>query len=219
MQMSQQTMRAHTSETQLGMERSLLSSYSDRKLKTSMSYAEGKSFYRRASKLSPQKLKRFSQISQENLWDPRYLLGCKIPVGVQFDTWPVKPKGHKNKPALLRKLESFVQTEMGFLELSDKGGYNFAKFEVFQRLFEVFIMEFRTYGHLLKTIKDEYETYIEYLQKQASENRICAPSWRYWRGMPRGRGRRFTQRRFWRCRRPRPRWISWCARTRTSGPS
>ena len=31
-------------------------------------------------------------------------------------------------------------------------------------------MEFRTYGHLLKTIKDEYETYIEYLQKQASEN-------------------------------------------------
>jgi len=168
--MSQQTMRAHTSETQLGMERSLLSSYSDRKLKTSMSYAEGKSFYRRASKLSPQKLKRFSQISQENLWDPRYLLGCKIPVGVQFDTWPVKPKGHKNKPALLRKLESFVQTEMGFLELSDKGGYNFAKFEVFQRLFEVFIMEFRTYGHLLKTIKDEFETYIEYLQKQASEN-------------------------------------------------
>ena len=47
--------------------------------------------------------------------------------------------------------------------------YNYAKFEVFQRLFEVFIMEFRTYGHLLKTIKDEYETYIDYLQKQASE--------------------------------------------------
>ena len=159
--------RAHTSETQIS-ERSLLSSYSDRKLKTSMSYGEGKSFYRRASKLSPQKLKRFSQISQENLWDPRYLLGCKIPVGVQFDTWPVKPKGNKNKPALLRKLEAFVQTEMGFLDLSSKDGYNFAKFEVFQRLFEVFIMEFRTYGHLLKTIKDEYESYIDYLQKQVS---------------------------------------------------
>ena len=161
-------LRAHTSEARLSESRSsLMSSYSDRRLKTSMSYSEGKSFYRRnTSKMSPQKMKRFSQITQENLWDPRYLLGCKIPVSVQFDSWPVKNKGNKNKPALLRKLESFVQTEMSFLDLSNKEGYNFAKFEVFQRLFEVFIMEFRTYGHLLKTIKDEYENSIEYLQKQ-----------------------------------------------------
>ena len=150
----------------------------ERRLKTSMSSvsfgarpstefnlsSRDKIMFRRSSRVSPHKMKRFSQISQENLWDPRYLMGCKIPVGVRFDTWPTK--GYQQKPALLEKLESFVHQEVHHLSKANTGVYKHARFEVFQRLFEVFITEFRTYGHLLKATKDEYEEYIGGLQRE-----------------------------------------------------